>query len=243
MSPPWFYLNAGEWTTSALTLSSDESHHVARVLRLRAGDAVVVTDGAGRVARGEISRIEGRVTVEVSEIIEERRPQPEIVIYQGAAKAGKLDDLVERLAGLGVAELRAFVSERTVARWDEDKVRNLGERWQARARAAGKQSRNPFFLDASAGLTWDGLLEAIAGEPLAITLWEQASLPLRTLLIGGAARVAVVIGPEGGFTPDEAEALATAGAPAASLGPRILRTENAPLVAASALLYHYGLLG
>lgn len=203
----------------------------------------MVTDGAGRVARGEITRVDDRVTVRMAEMIEQRRPRPEIVIYQGAAKAGKLDDLVERLAELGVAEFRAFGSKRTVARWDEAKIEKLHERWQARARAAGKQSRSPFFLDARAGLSWDDLLECIADEPLAITLWEEASLPLRTLLVNGAARIAIVIGPEGGFTSEEAEALAAAGAPPASLGPRILRTENAPLVAASALLYHYGLLG
>jgi 16S rRNA (uracil1498-N3)-methyltransferase len=78
---------------------------------------------------------------------------------------------------------------------------------------------------------------------LAIVLWEEADIPLRTALVGGAERIALVVGPEGGLAREEAEALADAGAQLASLGPHILRTEHAPVVAASALMFHYGLIG
>ncbi|MGH2756130.1 MAG: RsmE family RNA methyltransferase [Actinomycetota bacterium] len=241
---PWFHAAPERWARDEIVLPPDESHHAARVVRVAPPDVITVTDGAGRVARAAVRHVEAeRVLVEVLD--EEVRPRlrPEIVVYQGAAKSGKLDDVVERLAELGVAEMWAFESERTVARWDPAKVSRLGDRWRAVARSAGKQSHNPYFLKAGAGVSWTELLRRVAKEPLGLTMWEGASLPMRTALLEQADRVAIVVGPEGGLTKDEAAALADSGAPLVSLGPRILRTENASIVAATALLFHYGLIG
>lgn len=227
-----------------MTLPPEESHHALKVLRVVPPDVITIFDGRGRVARCAISDGDGRqLRAEILDLSDQPRPMPEIVVYQGAAKSGKLDDVVERLAELGVAEMWAFDSERAVAKWDESKAQKLTERWAAIARSAAKQSRSPHLLEARAGLSWNDLIQRVSSEPLALTLWERASLPMRTVLEGTAERVAIVVGPEGGLTRQEAEALADAGAPLVSLGPRILRTENAALVAASALLYHFGAIG
>lgn len=205
---------------------------------------MTVTDGKGTVARAAASRIEGdRLCVEILEQEQRRRATPEIVVYQGAAKGHKLDTAIQCLAEIGVSEFWVYESSRSVVRWDRAKVAKLNERWAAIARAATKQSRNPYLLRAGGGLSWTETLRRVAAEPLACVLWEEASLPLRTTLISGAERVAVVVGPEGGLAREEAEALADAGAQLASLGPLILRTEHAPVVAASALMFHYGLIG
>jgi 16S rRNA (uracil1498-N3)-methyltransferase len=214
-----------------------------KVLRVAPPDVITVTDGSGCVARCAVDGMfEGRLVATVLEREQRRRLRPEVVIYQGIAKGTKLDGTIERLAELGVAEVHAFSSRRAVVEWDDKKVAKLGERWAAIARSAAKQSRNAFLLKSSAGMTWNGLLKRIEEEPLAVTLWEEASLPMRTAL-EHADRVAIVVGPEGGLTREEAEALADAGAPLLSLGPQILRTENAAVVATSALLFHYGLIG
>lgn len=213
-------------------------------MRVAPPDVVTVTDGRGRVARCAAARVEDDVLVaEVLETETHRRPKPDIVVYQGAAKGHKADDVVEKLAELGVAEVRVYESKRAVARWDEAKVARLNKRWAAVTRSAAKQSRNPFATEAVAGLSWTQVVREIAREPLAVVLWEEASLPLRTALIDGADRVAFLVGPEGGLEPAEAEALADAGAQLVSLGPRILRTENAALVTVSAALYRYGVIG
>lgn len=227
-----------------MVLSADESHHATRVLRVASPDVITVTDGQGAVARCAVRSVgPAHVTAEILERRLHRELKPRLIVYQGAAKGHKLDEVVEKLAELGVAEMWAFESRRAVARWDAAKVLKLNERWAAIARSAGKQSRNAFFMTATAGLSFAGLVERIQGESLAVVLWEDATLPLRTILEGHADRVALVIGPEGGLDRDEAEMLADAGAPLASLGPQILRTENAPVVAASAVLFHYGLIG
>jgi 16S rRNA (uracil1498-N3)-methyltransferase len=213
-------------------------------MRVSPPDVITVTDGRGVVARCAVTGTEGEsLTADVLEREELRPLRPEIVVYQGAAKGQKSDEVVETLAELGAAETWVFKSQRAVARWDKAKQDRLIERWDGLARSAAKQSRNPFVMKTGASLSWTELLRRISKEPLAIVLWEEASLPLRTALTGASDRVALVVGPEGGLTRDEAEALADAGAQLVSLGPRILRTENAAPVTVAALLYHYGLIG
>lgn len=213
-------------------------------MRISPPDLLTVTDGEGVVARCCASRVDDDALV--AEIIEreERRPlRPQIVVYQGAAKGTKVDDVVERLAELGTSEVWVYGSSRSVVRWDRKKVEKLEERWNAIARSTAKQSRNPYAIRTGGGLSWTELLRRVSREPLVVVLWEEAMLPLRTALSGPAERVALVVGPEGGLARQEAEDLADAGAQLVSLGPQILRTQNAPVVGVSALMYHYGLIG
>lgn len=241
---PWFIAAPGSFTGGRVELSEGESHHALKVLRVAPPDVIVVTDGAGRVANCAVASTDSGVVI--AEILDEetrRAPRPAIAVYQGAAKGRKVDETFERLAELGIAEARCFSSERSVARWDEAKGARLAERWASIARGAAKQSRNPHVMATGTPLGWDELLDAVKEEPAAVILWEGASLPLRTALAAPMERIALVIGPEGGFTRAEAEALADAGGQLVSLGPQILRTENAAFAAASAVLFHFGLIG
>ena len=244
MRQPWFVAEPECWDDDRIVLPEDESRHALRVLRVAPPDVVTVTDGRGIVARCAATATENdRLVVEVLER-ERRRPLvPEVVVYQAAPKGHKIDDVVERVAELGAGEFWVYESERSVVEWDARKLARLSERWRAIARSAAKQSRSPYVLKPGGGVSWTELVRRISKEPYAIALWEEASLPLRTALLEGADRVALIIGPEGGLARAEAETLADAGAQLVSLGPRILRTENAPVVATAAVLYHYGLIG
>ena len=240
---PWFVAPHG-WSESEVVLPDDESHHALKVLRVAPPDVITVTDGKGRIARCAAARVaDGTLVAEILES-EQRRPlKPHLVVYQGAAKGSKIEDVVERLAELGVAETWIYASARTVVKWDADRIAKLDERWGAIARSAAKQSRNPYLMDVGGGLSFTELTRRIAKEPSAVVLWEEASFPLRTALVEGSDRVALVVGPEGGLERAEAEALADAGAQLVSLGPRILRTENAAVITAAVLQYHFGLIG
>jgi 16S rRNA (uracil1498-N3)-methyltransferase len=243
-APPWFLVPRSEWSGEFVSFPPDESHHAVRVLRVGVPDVVTVTDGAGVMARCAVERIEDdRVVARILDTEELRTPKPQLVVYQGAAKGRKVDEIVDRLAELGVSETWVYASKRTIVDWDKDKWTKQQERWRSIARGAAKQSRSPFVLDVGGGLSWTELTRRIAREPLTIALWEEASLPMRSALVDEIDRLAVVVGPEGGFEREEAEALADAGAQLVSLGPRILRTELAPVVAASALMWHYGSIG
>jgi 16S rRNA (uracil1498-N3)-methyltransferase len=227
-------------------LDPTESAHATRVLRLGAGAPVVVTDGAGRVADCTLLAADARAArAGVIRVRTASSPRPEIVVYQGAAKGRKVDDVVQRLAEVGVARIGVFGSRRAVVNWDRAKAAALEARWAAIARSVAKQSRSAFAAATAAPLSWDDLVRAIEREPCALALWENASKPLRALVedLERVERVALVVGPEGGFEEGEAGALERAGAHLASLGERVLRTENAALVAASALLWHFGRVG
>ena len=185
----------------------------------------------------------GRVVATILERKTMPPPAPEVIVYQGAPKGRKADDVVERLAELGVAEVLVYEGKRSVVRWDEQRARLLAQRWYAIARGAAKQSRNATVTRTGEVLGWDELVARVKGEPACAVLWEEASTPLRTALAEGAERIALVIGPEGGLDRSEAEQLASAGAHLVSLGPHIIRTENAPVVAAAAVLFHYRVIG
>ena len=238
MAPP------ERWTGGEIALDREESHHAANVLRVVPPDVITVVDGNGRVARCAVSRFqEDMLVAEILEVVEHRRLKPELVVYQGAAKGKKLDDAFERLAELGVGQFWAFTSARTVVEWDRQKTERVVQRWQSLARSGAKVARSPFTTDVGGVLSWTEVLRRIAQEPFSVVLWEEASLPMRTALVGEPDRVALVVGPEGGLEREEAEALADAGGQLVSLGPRIFRTENASVVAVSALLFHFGLIG
>jgi 16S rRNA (uracil1498-N3)-methyltransferase len=243
-APHWFVVPRTEWSEEFVTFPPDETHHAVRVLRVSVPDVVTVSDGAGVLARCAVERIEhDRLRARILDTEELRVPKPRIVVYQGAAKGRKVDEVIDRLAELGITETWVYESKRAVVDWDKAKWTKLHDRWRSIARSAAKQSRSPFVLDVGGGLSWTELVRHVAREPLAIALWEEASLPLRSALVEEVDRLALIVGPEGGLEREEAEALADAGAQLVSLGPRILRTELAPVVATSALLWHYGLIG
>jgi 16S rRNA (uracil1498-N3)-methyltransferase len=211
---------------------------------MKPGDPVCVLDGMGRLAWCSVEAvIEDRLVATVRQVDMQPRPHPAIAVYQGAAKGAKLEDAVERLGELGAAEFWAFDSARSVVRWPPDKVERMTDRWRARARSAAKLSGSAWVTEVGGALGWEGLTSRLSGEGTALVLWEEASEPLRDHLPPDPDRIAIVVGPEGGLSRAEVEELAATGARPVSLGERILRTENAAVVASAAIAWHYGLIG
>jgi 16S rRNA (uracil1498-N3)-methyltransferase len=208
------------------------------------GRDIVVIDGCGGMSNAVIARTTGgHVVARVAERQRWPRPAPEIAVYQGAPKGAKGDEVVERIAELGAADIAFFSSERAVARWDSDKAARLTARWEARAHSAAARSHNPHCARIHGVLSWKDLLQRMGAESCAVVLWEQASVPLRERLPSQAERVALVVGPEGGLSSSEVQELEAAGALPSSLGSVILRTENAAPAAVAALLWHFGRMG
>jgi 16S rRNA (uracil1498-N3)-methyltransferase len=225
-------------------LDADESQHALKVLRMEPGSDLVIMDGLGGMAEGSIARISSeRVVARFAQRVRRSRFGPELCVYQAAPKGAKADEVIERLAELGVAEIALFSSERTVVRWDNTKVTRLKERWQARARAAAARSHNPHAAQIRGVLGWEQLLEAVRSEPCAFVLWPQAPGGLREDVPVGVDRVALVVGPEGGLSDPEVTQLEHIGGRAVTLGPVVLRTENAGAAAVAALLWHFGRMG
>lgn len=215
----------------------------ARVLRVARGDTVRVVDGSGAEYACRVEEISSRsVWVEVLER-RDLAPEPHrrVHLYCGLLKGEKLDLVLQKCTELGVAAVTFFASSRTVARAD-----GRVERWLRIVASAAAQCGRASLPAVAGPLAFeDALGEAASAEP-AVLLWEGADGETLSSLLRqhpDATRVALLVGPEGGFSAAEAEAARAAGIHVASLGRRILRAETAALIAPALCLFASGDLG
>lgn len=202
------------------------AHQVNRVLRLQDGDRLVLLDGSGEAATVRLA--EGDCVVE-SRGAAGGEPVHRLVIWQALLRGDHLEPVIRHATEIGVAAFRLFVSERCVAR--EISPRRL-ERLQAVAREAAEQSERGVVPGVAAPVP---LRDAL--QPPSVLLYERADGARLGSLIPPAA---LVIGPEGGFSPVELAAAESAGLTIAGLGPRILRSESVALAAAAVVLSRSG---
>ncbi len=222
--------------------------HLINVLRLRPGDEFVAVDGTGvhrLVEIIEVSRqkVEGRI---LEEYEVESEPPIRFALAQAVPKGGKMEFIVQKATELGVAEIVPFVSERSIPRWDEEASQRKVDRWRRIAEEASAQCGRAKVPEVHEVKEFDDLLDWLHSFPSAIALDEgKEARPLSEVVdeLGRPEATAIVVGPEGGLTIDELSALERVGALRASLGPRILRTETAGLVALSILGHLWGDLG
>ncbi|MGH8900974.1 MAG: RsmE family RNA methyltransferase [Egibacteraceae bacterium] len=236
---PHFFVGLGDVWDGRAVLRGDEARHLAVVLRAASGDAVSLSDGAGRCWQARVLRATGaEVTFRLGRLRHVPRPRPRLTVVHALPKGRKLDGVVQRLAEIGVDRLVPVRSARTEVQLAPDRAAKAVARWRAVALAAAKQSRRAWLLDVG---DVDTLPTALAQASHGVVLWEDATVSLRDVCpLADVDELVLGIGPEGGLTADE---VAAAGVPAASLGETILRTETAALVAASIVLHRLDRLG
>lgn len=215
-------------------LAGDEGNHAVRVRRIRVGEHIRIADTQGRYADCEVVELVPRsLRARVLRRGVEPEPAPRLVVAQALPKGDRGTLAVELMTEAGVDEIIPWQAATCVSRWaDEQKASKGRAKWQAAAREAAKQSRRsrvPVIADA---VTTARLADRIAGGT-ALVLHESTSEPIAPELIAGASEIVLVIGPEGGITDDELQVLTGAGARAVRLGPEVLRTSTAGLVAVS----------
>jgi len=199
-----------------LELADGDHHHLARVLRLRPGDELTASDGAGRWRRCRF----GAPLEPDGETTHDAEPKPAITIAFALVKGERPEWVVQKLTELGVDRIVPFVAERSVVRWDPDKAARQRDRWETVAREASMQSRRSYLptIEPVAGFA------AVAGRDGAAIADRSGRPPTLTHPV-------VLVGPEGGWSDAER----SAGAATISLGPTVLRTETAAIVAGAAL--------
>jgi 16S rRNA (uracil1498-N3)-methyltransferase len=243
MSAHHFFVRPDDIDDGIVTISGDEARHAARVLRVRPGEAITVADDTGRILDAVVTDVGDNVRAEVLKETSVDEPRPALTLYQALTKGDKLDEIVQKATEVGVRRIVPFVAERSIVKWDASKRSKARERWEAVARSAAKQSGSPRLtvVDAIA----DGITVATDGNASVWVLHEaDDATPLRRVLTDPAPETAaLIVGPEGGLTDEEVGALRHGGADVVWLGPRILRTETAGIVAASIVAYAYGNLG
>jgi 16S rRNA (uracil1498-N3)-methyltransferase len=222
---------------SEVLVDGPEGHHAVSVRRLRAGERVVVADGGGGGVRGEVlDATKAGLRVRVDELLDEPAPAVRLVVAQALAKGDRAELAVEMLTEVGVSELVPWQASRSVARWSADRVDRGLTRWRSTAREAAKQSRRLRVPTVSDPVATKALVERLAAADLALVLHEDATEPIAAVDLPAGGEVVVVVGPEGGISPEELAAFAAVGARTVRVGDHVLRTSTAGVVALAALL-------
>lgn len=223
---------------SVVLLDGPEGRHAATVSRIGVGERIDLADGAGVLLRTEVLAVEGRevLRARVLERVDEPLPDPRLVVVQALPKGDRAETAVETLTEVGVDVIVPWLAQRCVARWSGEKVVRGRARWEAVARAAGKQSRRARFPEVAPLARTSDVAARVRAAAAAVVLHEEATDPLGAVEWPPSGEIVLVVGPEGGIAPAELEALAAAGARPARLGPTVLRTSTAGTVAAGVVL-------
>lgn len=255
MSLPHFFLESQVISQEAeesfvLRLSDDDAKH-ARVLRISPGEHIAVVDASSDYFECEVTEASrDGVRAKIASKIDAPE-RPEVVLVQGLAKGEKMDMVIRHATELGVAGIVPLECERSVVKLDAKKAAARTQRWRAIGKSAAMQSGQPRLVEVFEPSSLERACEIVSNATAVLVCWEEAPLTrtLRSALDRALAecscadvrdaRVAVVVGPEGGLAQREVDAFLSANPRASmvTLGPSILRTETAGIVAPALVLY------
>ncbi|WP_044339601.1 16S rRNA (uracil(1498)-N(3))-methyltransferase [Rossellomorea aquimaris] len=232
-----------------ITITGDDYHHIVRVMRMKEEDEVfaVFKDQASAIARIEtISSDAVELSIVKWETTTKELPI-KVTIASGLPKGDKLELIFQKGTELGATQFIPFNADRSIVKWDDKKARKKVERWEKIVKEAAEQSHRLLVPDVSAPISLKQLIQEqfdfklIAYEEEA-RAGEKGNLSKVLSTIESGQSVLVVFGPEGGLTEKEVEMCKSAGFIPCGLGPRILRTETAPLYVLSAISYQLELM-
>ena len=238
-----FFVGPSDLENDTYILKGENASH-AKVLRLKAGEEVLLCDGEAVEALCRITATDGG---EFSLQVLEKRPsyseaRVAVSVYMALPKADKLEHVIQKATELGAYEIVAFPSARCVSRPDEKSLKKKLERWQKIAESAAKQCGRGLIPQVQVVNSYADALERAANADCPILFYEneRATTLKMALQRKPYKSVSLLTGPEGGLESREVEAAIDAGLMVCTLGKRILRCETAPLCALSAVMYDSG---
>jgi 16S rRNA (uracil1498-N3)-methyltransferase len=241
-----FFVSADWLKKEQVTVTGPLVHRLRNVLRLKAGDHVILLDNSGWEHEMEINtvssqRIQGNV---VHKSLATAEPRTKITLYQALLKLNKFEWVLQKGTELGLVGFVPVISERCVISNLEDISNTKMERWWRILMEAAEQSRRGRMPSLRATTLFSAACEETARGGLTLIPWEEESVQSLSSILRAAEQppfsINLLIGPEGGFTPKEVSQARRYGAVPVTLGPRILRAETAGLVAATAIFYELG---
>lgn len=242
---PRFFIEHVDPTAKSIVITGRDAEHI-KVLRMRPGEALTICDGKGTDLYCTLVSSDGKTAyADVAEVMPSKSEASVMVrIYAGLAKGDRVDYVTQKCTELGAHEIIFFNCDRCVVRLDPKKGADKKvERWQRIAEEAAKQSGRGIIPTVRYLDSYEDMLAEAASSDLKLFMYETGDRismqqAIRAALPCGTA--AVITGPEGGFTAQEADAARQAGFAVCAMGPRILRCETAPLIPLTAILYETG---
>lgn len=248
---PRFFVEPEQVGGNKIIIEGKDVNHITKVLRMKIGDELTVSDGTGFDYYCAIERIEGdAVFCELRNKWESYSELPvRLTLFQGLPKADKMELIIQKTVELGVYEIVPVAMQRSIAKLDDKKAGRKIERWQSISESAAKQAGRGIIPKVTEPMSFAQALEYAKGMDGILVPYENAkgiSYTKEVIKEAKAAlepnsypRLAVFIGPEGGFADSEIEKAQEAGAKLVTLGKRILRTETAGMATLAILMYEF----
>lgn len=245
-----FFVNPSQICDTRVIITGDDVNHIKNVIRLKVGDEISISNGEdGRDYRCGIEEVtETQVVCKLRFIKEDGVELPaKVYLFQGLPKGDKMEFIIQKTVELGVYELIPVAMKRCVVKLDEKKAKSKIARWQTIAEAAAKQSKRAVIPQVKEVMTYRQALEYAKDMDVKLVPYEMEDIldnasgmagtkKLMESLCAGQ-RIAVFIGPEGGFEQDEIDAAISLGMNPVTLGKRILRTETAGMTIMAWMMY------
>jgi 16S rRNA (uracil1498-N3)-methyltransferase len=245
VTAPVFVVEPGHLTGDRIVLSGSEGRHAVSVRRLRVGEPIVLTDGQGTGAYGTVAAVSGKDELEVAvmDMRSEAEPRPRITVVQALPKGDRGELAVETMTETGVDAIVPWAASRCVTQWRGERGAKALAKWRSTAREAAKQSRRLRFPEVADVATTRQVAGLLGGAAFAAVLHEEGAEPLAAVVLPEDGDIVLVVGPEGGVSPDEIDAFGAAGAKPYRLGASVLRTSTAGVAATALLLGRTGRWG
>ena len=219
-----------------VVLAGPEGRHAATVRRIGVGEHVLLSDGEGRGVRGPVVATgKDRIEVEVERVITAPEPEVRFTIIHALPKNDRAELAVDLITEAGVDEIVPWQASRSIPKWTGERGEKSRAKWQSVAREAAKQSRRLRVPVVTEALSTKDVAVRISAATAAYVMHEAATTPVLGLKVPFVGEVVIVIGPEGGISPDELAAFEEAGGIPVVMGDTVLRTSTAGVVALSQL--------
>jgi 16S rRNA (uracil1498-N3)-methyltransferase len=219
---------------SKVKISGPEAKHALSVKRMQPGEAIAVSDGQGTKLHGKVTLATKEfLELEVSAIEQLERPKPSLTLIQALAKGDRDELAVQACTELGIDTVIPWQAERSVSIWKHDKKIKGQLRWQSIATEAAKQSLRAFIPKVEPVLGTEELLARLKSFDICLVLDPTAKTSITSVELSGNNSIALVVGPEGGISDQELQAMHGAGGALVSLGSGILRTSTAGVAVVS----------
>lgn len=219
-----------------IELTGDEGRHAVSVKRTGVGEQIELVDGHGTRAVITVTGVSGkdRLVGVVDCVASEPALRPTVMVIQALPKAARSELTVDLLTQAGADVIVPWQAGRSVANWGKKQDKGLAK-WRAAARAAAKQARRSRIPEITPVADQAAVAALIQAAPRALMLHEDATEKITNQPVAQVDSVVLIIGPEGGISPAELDAFTAAGAHPVRLGPEVLRTASAGMVALAAL--------
>ena len=238
-----FFVEPEQIGESSIRITGSDVNHIKNVLRMKSGEAVLISDGKSRNYRCSIDEISSDfVTAGILSVEEEGTELPSsLYLFQGLPKSDKMELIIQKAVELGACQIIPVVTKRTVVKLEPKKEESRVKRWNAISESAAKQSKRVLIPEVTKTMTLKEAFAYAGDFDLNLIPYEQeegmAASKLEVSRVTPGMKVGIFIGPEGGFDDGEIEAAVKAGLKPISLGKRILRTETAGMALLSILMF------